>query len=445
MPARPSRLPAIVSAAAAFAAALLTTAPPAAAGPGDLDRSFGGDGIVELGADTKLLDVAVHRGKLTVVGQQGRSAGRARLLVARFTASGSPDRSFHRGRPVLGPLGSVGEAVAVQRNGRIVVAGSLTDRSGVASRGMLVMRFRANGSRDRSFGGDGRVTALRAARGQGLALAVSRTGRVLVAGSATMARTGDGFDRVALARFKASGRRDRSFGARGTKQLDLGRLSFARAVAVQRDGRIVIAGTQRNDLQSTAALAARLRPGGSLDRSFGSRGLFLRQFARGAAYSSFEGLRLVRGRKLVLAGSALSGTQGPSALVVRLKRTGRPDRGFGGDGAVYIGASRSPGQYDAGDPAGAGDVIAAGRKLVAAGCHDNFGIHSLAAWGLRSSGRTDRGFGSGGSTITGLGNQSACLSALAHGPKRRLIAAGSRRDIVGGTTTGVIAAYRPPR
>src|SRR5690349_9183532 len=70
---------------------------------GSLDRSFGNGGSTLLGAKTRLFAVAVQRdGKVVAVGEAGVGS-KARLLLARFTSSGSLDRSFGRGGKVQGP------------------------------------------------------------------------------------------------------------------------------------------------------------------------------------------------------------------------------------------------------------------------------------------------------------------------------------------------------
>ena len=73
------------------------------------------------------------------------------------------------------------------------------------------------------------------------------------------------------------------------------------------DGRIVLAGSQRHDLQTTNLLVARLRAGGGRDRSFSGDSVFLRQYAQDAAYSAAFDIALARRGKIVVAGAATSG------------------------------------------------------------------------------------------------------------------------------------------
>jgi uncharacterized delta-60 repeat protein len=417
---------------------LLTITATAVAGRGDVDRSFGGDGKAELPSDTRLLAAAVQRdGKLVAVGEQGSDAGKVRLLVARFTRGGALDKSFNPspaplpllpggGGIYLGPVGTSGRDVAIQGGGRILVAGALTDRTGRAPRAMLLTRLRPNGSLDRSFSGDGRVVAFKGRRGDGRALAVHGK-TILVAGSAKLPSSGDPYDRLAVAAFRANGAPARRFGSRGSRAFDFGRFSVAEAIAVRRDGRIVLAGSQRDNLQATSLLVARLTHGGARDRSFSGDGLFVRQYAKGAAYSAGFGVAAAARGKIVVGGAAASARVGSTAVALRLNRHGRPDRRFGGDGVVYMRATKSS-QFGAEVPfPGASALVLGGGDILLAGYYDELGLRRPAIWALRPNGRLDRKFGHRGRTITG--GQSAQLNDLVrHG--RRLYGAGEIDNLI---------------
>lgn len=437
--------------AVASAAIILLVPLLASAGPGDPDRSFGGDGVAQLSSDTVLRGAAVQRdGKLIAVGEQGAEAGNARLLAVRFNRNGSLDRSFNPsgpGLPILGggdggayagARGTTAHDVTIQPNGRIVVAGGRTDPSGTTLRGMLVTRLRANGTLDRSFSGDGVATALVGRQGRAYAVALHGR-RIVAAGSATLGSKSDGFARAAVAGFRSSGSRDRRFGADGARILDFGRLSMANAVAVRRDGRILLAGSQRADLQTTRVLAARLTARGRRDRGFSRDGLFLRQYARGAAFSAANDLFASRGGKVVIGGVATSATRGSTAFALRLGSGGSPDRGFSGDGIAYLAAARDRDQFTKiGRLPGAYGIARAGGRIVLAGYYDNLGLRRLALWALKGNGRTARGFGRNGRTITPMG-RNAQLSDVAGG-RGKLYGVGDVTSIVD-PPTGLAAGF----
>jgi uncharacterized delta-60 repeat protein len=428
----------------------------ALAGRGDADRSFGGDGIAQLGGDTVLRAAAVQRnGKLVAVGEQGRRGGAVRILVARFNRNGSLDRSFRRtssgsGLPLLGggggggiyvgPRGTTAKGVAIQRDGKIVVAGARTDNAGEANRGMLVLRLRANGSLDRSFSGNGMAIVFGSRRGEANAVALSGQ-KIVIAGSASLAGQRDAFARIAVARFKANGARDRRFGNGGALVVDYGRLTFANAVAVRGDGRIVLAGSQRHDLQTTNLLVARLRPGGARDRSFSGDSVFLRQFAQGAAFSAAFDIALARRGKIVVAGAATSSADGSDAIALRLKAGGAPDRSFGGNGITYLRATADRDQFNRQAPfPGAYGVALFGNRVVLGGFFDELGSRRLAVWGLNGRGRVDRGFGQNGRTVQTVGQGSAQLNDLVRAGNR-IYGVGQTSDLFD-PSTGLAARYQ---
>ncbi len=148
-----------------------TFRPDLSAGP-NAGETEGGAGQLPLGAE----DVAVQPdGGLIVVGPGGGSFG-----VARVTAAGSYDPGFG-----VGPIGQVpidfggadtANAVALQPDGKIVVAGTDGDAFAVA-------RLMPNGSLDSSFGSGGRTTANCGGSDTANAIALQPDGKIVLAGT----------------------------------------------------------------------------------------------------------------------------------------------------------------------------------------------------------------------------------------------------------------------
>lgn len=399
---------------------LLVLGRASAAPPGQLDTAFGGDGIATIGTG-RLSSAALQAdGKLVAAG------GGA---VVRFNPDGSPDTSFGEGDGVVIVPGAQ-RGVAIQPDGKIVVSGS--------AGAMQVLRLNPDGALDSSFGGDGIVTALPGQFSQGLAVALQPDGKIVVAGSA---RLGDGYDRPSLARFTPTGALDPGFGSNGAAVYDFGRLSFANAVGLQADGKIVIAGSQRANLQTTAVLAARLLPNGAQDQSFaanpsaigytGVAGLFAYQYSRDAAYSAVFDLAIASNGKIFLGGNATNGLptstapQGADALAVKLNPNGTPDTSFGNalNGAVYLAATTNKDQYTKVEPLpGAQGLALQGNDLILAGYFDELTLMRLAIWALNlDTGVPESGFGTTGRTITGSGE----LADVVAGPNATLYAVGA--------------------
>jgi uncharacterized delta-60 repeat protein len=430
-----------------FAAALAllggVTAAARAASPGSLDSSFGSGGIASLGSHVRLLGEAFQSdGKLVVVGQRAVSSG-ATLIVARLTTAGALDSSFGGG-VVTGPpvvssfgTGSIGRGVAIQSDGKVVVVGSATDSSGTFPQGMLVERFDANGSLDTGFGSGGVARVLNGQFGDGYAVAIQRNGQIVAVGTANAA-TGGTF--VAVVRLNSNGSLDTSFGSGGTDVINLGYDSLALAVALQSDGKIVIAGSQAPGLQVPNALIARLTPTGGLDPSFNGTGAYAHQYAQGAANSAFNALAVQSDGKIVAAGAAANGNTSADALVVRFDSGGAQDPSFGTGGVVYSTSAVNTNVSTA-VPGAEGVAIAANGDIVAAGTESNAGLTGIELWAFKPTGAPDSSFGANGTTVTGFGSfTNGKANALAIAADGSLAAAGDS-NALGGSYSGVVARY----
>src|SRR6185436_683873 len=142
-------------------------------------------------------------------------------------------------------------AVLVQPNGRVVVAGG----GGPAS-SFCVVRLKANGALDTSFDGDGRKLFSWGAIGRVTAVVVAPNGKLLLGGF-----SGPEGGNIQVARLKANGAFDTTFGAGGIATVDFGATEFGEAMARQADGRILVAGRS----SAGGAVVARLRATGALD------------------------------------------------------------------------------------------------------------------------------------------------------------------------------------
>ena len=429
--------------ASLVAGALLTLCAPAwALSKGQLDTSFGSSGFANLGSNTRLLATAVQSdGKVVAVGASGVDSGGVHLLVVRFTSSGQLDPSFSGGR-VTGRANVVGHAVAIQSDGKIVVAGKSTDSNGSTNAGVFVERFNSNGSVDGGFGSGGVVTTLTGSgNGEGNAVAIDGN-EIVVAGDGSITSgplQDQGFPGVAIVRISPTGHVDSS------TVNDLGRYSIATGVAIQPDGKIVIGGTQRGDLQTTQTLAARFNSNGTRDNSFAGGG-FVHQYTVNAGYSGFNSVALQPDGKVVLAGTALNGNTGINMLVVRLSSSGVPDGSFGSGGAAQLPASANAQAVNTQNaPYGALGVVVAGGEIFTSGWYaTSNGQKQLALWGLTGSGASDSGFGSGGRTLIGHGIDNLQGNSLAIAPDGKLLVAGEDDSIFPQATAGFEARFGGP-
>jgi uncharacterized delta-60 repeat protein len=207
---------------------------------GALDSSFGGDGTVvaDFGGHDTVTGAALQRdGSIVVVGGINSGEG-GRVAVARFAADGTLDASFD-GDGVASPdlpaiVNEVAGDVAIQPDGRPVVAVS-------GDGDLTALRLLPDGRLDRSFGTGGIARLATEPPESASALTLQPNGKVVIVGR-LLAPHPDGDD-FAVARLLPDGRADRHFGDEGVTVTDMGADDDASAVAVQRDGRIVVAGT----------------------------------------------------------------------------------------------------------------------------------------------------------------------------------------------------------
>jgi len=243
---------------------------------GNLDTSFSGDGrlITNFGAIDEAYDVALQAdGKPIVVGKTCANGGtNCDVALARYNANGSLDNTFSGdGKQITdyGGLdnGSLG-GVAIQADGKIVVAGYSWNGSNYD---FAVYRYLSNGGLDKSFSGDGRVRIGFGAGRQDYAsdLAIQSDGKIVVVGyTGSASFTNNNF---AIARLNANGSLDNTFSGDGRQMTNMGADDYALSLALQSNGRIVVAGYKYTGALSYIALT-RYMSNGSLDTTFNTSG-----------------------------------------------------------------------------------------------------------------------------------------------------------------------------
>jgi uncharacterized delta-60 repeat protein len=301
---------------------------------GRLDRTFGAGGIIktEIGGSSVASDAAVQPdGRIVVVGcagQQTHDCGED-LAIARYLPDGSLDSSFGERGIVRTGVGSRAEAeahaVALQRDGKIVVAGGVFSAS-PSRYELLAARYLPDGSLDKGFGEAGLVRILSPdpVGGQFDEVVVASGGEIVLTGGAIFSRTSDGFRVV---RLRADGSLDPAFGTNGTVALRLSTTqpccSQVGALHVGADGRVVVAGQDSEVPRRVVVI--RLTSSGRLDRRFARSGRFVTRWD-GDRSGMVEELIQV-GTGLIAVGSATGGTI--HFVAFRLLRDGRLDPAFG--------------------------------------------------------------------------------------------------------------------
>lgn len=404
----------------------------AGAGGGDLDPSFSGDGWLRTlevrSASNNFLprgaeDVAVQAdGRIVVVGELQDGTSHWYFGVFRYRRDGSVDSSFGGSGWVALDLGSseFAHAVALQADGKIVVAGEADCPRATC---FAVARFLADGTLDRGFGESGIVRTMFPQCGcRAYDVAVQPDGRIVAVGWRFRYGDAQDDDLFAVARYLPNGALDRSFSRDGRASIDLGYGDdVAHAVAIQRNGRILVAGHgTRNRYRTGDDFAfVRFRRDGTLDSSFGRGGLATVHFG-GRRHDAAYGLSVQPDGRIVAAGSSSAGEATGRIALLRLRPNGRLDGTFG-VGGRRLTTPGSHGGY-------ARAVILEPRGVVVGGRVFADARHDASDWVLARYGRTgqlDPSFGRGGLVFGDFGTGADAIAGLALDRDGRIVAAGS--------------------
>jgi uncharacterized delta-60 repeat protein len=370
-----------------------------AAVPGDLDSSFGAAGTVttDVGTNAGANGAVLQPDGKTVVAGQGNPSGKNEVAVVRYNPSGTLDQGFGGGSGLVTvPIGTNAgaSAVVLQPDGKLVTAGIAVVGGRMQ---MAAVRLNPDGSLDASYGNGGIVTVPIGASATGFATKLQPDGKLVIAGAASV---GDATV-FAAARLNADGSPDKSFGSDGSTTLNLPGAAWA--VALQPDGRIVLAGEAVLASGARQFAAARLNASGTLDASFGNGGVVMVPIGS-TAFA--DALVLNPDGTLVLAGNAFTNTYKTAA--VKLTPAGTLDSSFGSGGiATYV----------TGTIVNAAARQANGRILIA-------GTGRMTTVRLNPNGSLDTTFGSGGIVNISLGDRAAANAVVAQ-PDGKILLAGT--------------------
>lgn len=322
----------------------------ALAAPGDLDCSFGGKGSGRLALDfgseaESLLSLRVESdGKLLLGGLRAGSQSDA-FALARLLPDGRLDTAFGDGGKVLSGLSADSPAYfaaqVIQPDGGVVAVGTLSyPPSPPRADDVYLARFKADGSPDLTFGSNGAVaTDFAGGADYANAVVLQADGKILVAGGAVDA---SGRPVVALARYAANGTPDTSFDTDGKLTTAVAQpaswdRSEAWSIAVQADGKILVGGLvsrySSDGLEHTGAfLLIRYSSSGALDATFGNQGVVVTEV--GAGPDEIRALKLLGSGQILAAGlshdEASTGTLGDEDwALARYTAAGSLDTGFG--------------------------------------------------------------------------------------------------------------------
>lgn len=309
--------------------------------------------------------------------------------------------------------------VAIQADWKIIAAGTTTI-PGTLKHNFALLRFNTDGTLDSSFGNSGVVTtSFSTGNDEGWAVALQADGKIVVAGSAYAGQWGGSSHYVfSVARYNPlDGSLDSAFGSGGKTTVSFGNNSQtadteARAVAIQPDGRIVVGGFAGN-----SGAIARLNSNGSLDATFASGGKLTSSIGAG---STSAGLVLQSDGKIVLGGWTTGKRTGYDFALARYNANGSTDTAFGNGGVATTDFSGFEDRVRALAIDGNNNIVAAGFASTGSGpTYRNFAVARFTP-----SGQLDPAFGNGGKVTTDMfGGWDDCY-ALTIQADGKLLAAG---------------------
>ena len=343
------------------------------------------------------------RGQITAaVGKQIPFPSSNGMLDATFGSNGTLSTAVGAGNDIA-------QAVAIQADGKILVAGYAFNG---AKNDFAVVRYNPNGTLDTTFNGIGIVTtAVGASNDEAFGMAVQSDGKIILAGQSFNGVDTD----IAFVRYNTDGTLDNSFNGDGRAIVAVGvGTDLVRSVAVQSDGKIVAAGNAFNGTNSDIAVV-RLDGNGLLDAAFDGDGIALTPVAAGNDIG--YGVAIQPDGKIVAAGYYFSGTSNDTA-VLRYNAAGTLDNTFDGDGIATV--AFSPDTDEA-----LSLVLQSDGKIVIAGCIRSGGTpNDFLHARFESDGRLDQLFGTGGSTIVPFGNLIDIALGVAIQSDGKILAAG---------------------
>ncbi len=295
---------------------------------GTLDTTFSGDGIFLLNNSNSdyLNAVAIQSdGKIVAVGQ---SNSLSEAYIIRLNTNGTLDTTFS-GDGIFEISGAgIALSVALQTDSKIVIG----------SRGLsgesIIIRLNTNGALDTTFDTDG-IVSLSPNHYEPYGLAIQSNGRIVVAGTNSTNAGGD----ISAVRLLTSGALDPTFDTDGIAVTSVyAGDSEARSLAIQTDGKIIVGGGPGASGSETEAAIIRYNSDGSLDTSFDGDGIKLSNLNIGSGDKYFNDLAVQTDGKILAIGdttySVVSLFVVEDFTIFRLNTDGSFDSSFDGNGIV---------------------------------------------------------------------------------------------------------------
>jgi uncharacterized delta-60 repeat protein len=347
------------------------------------------------------------------------------LAATAFANPGDLDLTFGKGGEVTTDFKGSNEiinAAALQPDGKIVTAGIRFVGESAVTGDFVVARYNSDGTLDRTFGSGGRVITDFGMTESASAVALQPDGKIVVAGGTYPGFPFLGF--FALARYNSNGSLDTTFGSGGLVITSFNSEgAFASALVLQPDGKILAGGTKyinftTDDSSDTDFGIARYNSDGSLDTSFGVGGEVATDFHQ--KNDDVFAITLQSDGKIIAVGDSSSAATFVDFALTRYLADGSLDTTFGTAGKV---------ETDFGgknlDQARS-IVLQTDGKIVAGGTtvSKNGGVQQFGIARYNSNGVSDSSFGRRGLATVNFGSAGQTAHSILLQPDGKLVAVG---------------------
>ena len=351
------------------------------------------------------------------------------VFIDCYSQEGSLDLSFNLDGKVITPIGSShdsGNAIALQSDGKIIVAGNSFNGS---NSDFALARYNTDGTLDTSFNSDGKVTTNFGSDGENCySVAIQNDGKIIIAGKTVV----NNYSKFILVRYLSDGSLDTTFGNFGNVVTSIGNFnSFARSMVIQQDGKIILAG--RTSVGSyDDFVVARYNIDGNLDQAFGVGGVVTTPI--GLTHDSGYSVALQSDNKIVVGGSTSNGVNYDFALI-RYNENGSLDITFDGDGKLTT-------DFNSDNNYIYSIAIQNDGKIVVAGSSGFFPSVDFALARYNVDGSLDSSFDIDGKTITSFGaNDDFAYSVALQSDNKILVAGYSSINSINNNKDFALARY----
>lgn len=338
------------------------------------------------------------------------------LVLQRYSKDGTLDESFgNEGNvvwridsPYIGAYSNGWTAISIQPDGRILATTSLYKKDWSLEppyndrADVALARFKADGSPDSSFGTNGMViTDVNGQNADIKAMALQKDGKIVLTGQITDNAYDNG--PILVIRYNADGTLDKTFG-KGTGYVagkDVGYTN--RAILIQPDGKILCGGSA-SEFSDYLFSLFRYLPDGTPDAAFGANGK-VQTFFSETIFTKVNSLLLLEDGRILAGGIAANKLYADNMTVVRYLANGAVDESFGKKGKAFVSYGG-----DTNSTVIRLFVKPDGKVLLAGTCGDFINgtdiSYDFALAQLLPNGSLDSSFGNNGKTSTDLNNGS---------------------------------------